>query len=100
VRFMSSKESWSVRRGWYFLCNYNLTHLNIAHNYTYYVKKKNTVAYTASRCYALTARYAKITTIVSEQRLGKHVLAETNTHVTIDLLWKRDALYVLRAEII
>jgi hypothetical protein len=33
---------------------------------------------------------------VSEQRLGKHVLAETNTHVTIDLLWKRGVLYVVR----
>jgi hypothetical protein len=35
---------------------------------------------------------------VPEQRLGKHVPVETNTHVTMDLLWKRGVFYELRAE--
>jgi hypothetical protein len=37
---------------------------------------------------------------VSEQRLGKHVPSETNTHGTIYLLWKGDVVYVLRVEIL
>jgi hypothetical protein len=36
-----------------------------------------------SRCYEID----EDTRTVSEQRLRKHVPAETNTHVTIDLLW-------------
>jgi hypothetical protein len=46
----------------------------------------------------MTARYAKITTTVSEQRLGKHVFAETSTHVTIDLLWKQGVFCVFSTE--
>jgi hypothetical protein len=49
-----------------------------------------------SRYYAI----GKYTTTVSEQRLGKHVPAETNMHVTIDLLWKGGVFYVVRAEMI
>jgi hypothetical protein len=37
---------------------------------------------------------------VSEQRLGKHVPAETITHVTIDLQRKRVVVYVIRAEML
>jgi hypothetical protein len=33
-----------------------------------------------SRCYAM----GEYTTTISEQRLGKHVLAETNTHAKIE----------------
>jgi hypothetical protein len=49
-----------------------------------------------SRCYAR----GEYTTTVSEQRFGKHVLAEKNTHATIDLLWKRGVFYVVRAEML
>jgi hypothetical protein len=34
------------------------------------------------------------------QRLGKHVPAEANTHLTIGLLLQRDVLYVVRAEML
>jgi hypothetical protein len=49
-----------------------------------------------SRCYAI----GEYTMAVSEQRLGKHVPAETNTHVTINHLWKRGVFYLFRAEIL
>jgi hypothetical protein len=49
-----------------------------------------------SRCYAID----EYTTTVSEERLGKHVPAETNTHVTVDLLWKRGVFYVVRGEML
>jgi hypothetical protein len=45
-----------------------------------------------SRCYVI----GEYTTTISEQRLGKQVLTETNTHITIDLLWKQDVIYVAR----
>jgi hypothetical protein len=38
------------------------------------------------------------TMTVSEQWLGKHVPAETNMHVTTDVLWKRGVFYVTHAE--
>jgi hypothetical protein len=38
-------------------------------------------------------------TTVSEQRLGKHVPAQTNTHVT-NLLWKLGVFHVVRAEML
>jgi hypothetical protein len=45
-------------------------------------------------------RYAigEYTTTVSEQRLGKYVLAETNTDVTIDILCTWGVFYVVHAE--
>jgi hypothetical protein len=39
-------------------------------------------------------------TTVSEQWLGKHVPTETDSHVTIDLVWKRGAFHVVRGEIL
>jgi hypothetical protein len=35
---------------------------------------------------------------VSEQWLGEHISTETNTHVTIDLLWKQGVFFVVHAE--
>jgi hypothetical protein len=49
-----------------------------------------------SRCYAI----GEYTVTVSEQRLRKHVPAETNTQVTIDWQWKRDVACVVRAAIL
>jgi hypothetical protein len=40
------------------------------------------------------------TTTVSEQQLGQHTPAGTNTHVTKDLLWKQDVFYVAYAEML
>jgi hypothetical protein len=37
---------------------------------------------------------------VSEQRLGKHVPKEMNTHVTVDLLWKRGVFCVTHAKML
>jgi hypothetical protein len=48
-----------------------------------------------SRC-----KISEYKTTVSEKRLGKHVPAESNTHVTIDLLWKQGVFYVVRAEML
>jgi hypothetical protein len=47
-----------------------------------------------SRCFAI----GEYKTMVSEQRFCKHVPTETNTHITIDLLRKRDVFYLVRAE--
>jgi hypothetical protein len=38
------------------------------------------------------------TTTVSEQRLGKHIPAETNAHITIDL--ETGVFYVVRVEML
>jgi hypothetical protein len=47
-------------------------------------------------------RYAigEYTTTVSQQRLGKHVPAETNTRVTRDLLWERGVFHLVHAEML
>jgi hypothetical protein len=50
-------------------------------------------------CTAVATQWLRDRT-VSEQRLGTHVPAETNTHLTIDLLWKRDVFYVARAKML
>jgi hypothetical protein len=38
--------------------------------------------------------------ILSGQRLGKHVYAETNTHAAIELLLETGCFYVVRAEML
>jgi hypothetical protein len=43
-------------------------------------------------------QWANKQTTVSGQRLGKHVTTETNTHIAIDLLWKRGVLYAVRID--
>jgi hypothetical protein len=42
----------------------------------------------------------ELVTTVSEQRLGKHVPAGKNTHVMIDLTWKRGVSYVVRPDML
>jgi hypothetical protein len=50
-----------------------------------------------SRCCAI----GEYTATVSEQRRGKHVPAETNTQIIIDLLWMEiGVFYVVYAEVL
>jgi hypothetical protein len=72
---------------------------NILINHSILHKEKNCVYTYHSmhrHCYA-TGEY---TMTVSEQQLGKHVPVETNTHITVDLLWKRGIFYVVCAEML